>query len=92
MTKAKKGVKRAVKNRAKRKTGKKSGKGSPKRAQPPEWAPGEEPPFDPDRYDDHRGDYMIPNQPIYEMLRGSAPLPLAGARHGRTLLLRDEGA
>ena len=80
MTKAKKGVKRAVKKRAKRKTGKKSGKGSPKRPPTPErpvraMVAGEEPPLEPDRYDDHRRHHTIPNQPIYEMLRGTAPLP-----------------
>ena len=55
-------------------------------------APAEEPPFDPDpverhrkyladkdRYDDHRGDYMMPNHSIYKMLRCSGPLPGAFA-------------
>ncbi len=86
MTKAKKGVKRAVKKKAKRSAAGvkkpvfKVARGGPRLA--------EEPPLDPDPikrhrkyladqdlFDDHRGDYTIPNQPIYEMVRGVAPLP-----------------
>ena len=80
MTKAKKGVKRAAKKKVKRKkAGKKSGKRSPKRTPTPErpvraMVAGEEPPLEPDRYDDHRGHWVIPNQPIYKMVRTSGPL------------------